>query len=176
MPRMPLKGKKLQNPSLPIEEESDEEEPYDSYIFENEQVEPDMSPLTRHEFETRIKSLVKSIRTVRELAQKDTQNKFESMEIALESALTNTKNLTIETAENFERSRKYQIYLYERGNDLEKYQNSLYERANNLEMKLRNWKILSKEYAIEYIPYIPLPDRHRRGGTRTTIANKYIVS
>ena len=176
MPRMPLKGKKLENPSIRIEEESDEQGPYDSFIFENEQVEADMSPLTRHEFETRIKSLVKSIRTVRELAQKDTQNKFESMEIALESAITNTNNLRIETAANFESSRQYQTYLYERGNDLAKYQNSLNERANNLEMKLRNWKILSKEYAIEYVPYKPLPDRHRRGGTRTTIANKYIVS
>ena len=143
--------------------------------MQGEQVEPDMSPLTRHEFETRIKSLVKSIRTVRELAQKDTQNKFESMEIALESAITNTKNLTIETAANFESSRQYQIYLNERGNNLAKQQNSLNERANNLEMKLRNWRILSKEYAIEYVPYIKLPPKHKRGGTRTTIANKYIV-
>ena len=157
--------------------------PYDSYIFENEQVEPDMSPLTRHEFDTIIKSLVKTIRTGREL----TQNKFESMEIALESAITNTKNLTIETAQNFEKSRQYQIYLNERGNTMVKGYNSLNERANNLEMKLRKRGYLSKEHAIDYVPYINLPDKHKRGApslptplslshkTRTTISNKYIV-
>ena len=159
--------------------------PYDSFIFENEQVEPDMSPLTRHEFSTLVTELKRDLdrinynatKRIRELIQKDneTQNKLESMKIALESAITNTKNLTIETAANFESSRQYQTYLYERGNDLAKYQNSLNERANNLEMKLRNWKILSKEYAIEYVPYIKLPPKHKRGGTRTTIANKYIV-
>ena len=150
--------------------------PYESYIFENEQVEPDMSPLTRHEFETSIKSLVQSIRWVSELAQTDTQNKFESMKIALESAITNTKNLRIETAANFESSRQYQTYLYERGNDLAKYQNSLNERANNLEMKLRKRGYLSKFHAIDYVPFIKLPDKSKYGGTRTTITNKYIVS
>ena len=134
-----------------------------------------MSPLTRHEFETRIKSLVKSIRGVRELAQTDTQNKFESMEIALESAITNTNNLRIETAANFESSRQYQTQLYERANTMKKGYNSLNERANNLEMKLRNWKILSKEYAIEYTPYIDLPTRHKRGGTKTTNTQEQII-
>ena len=49
-------------------------------------------------------------------------------------------------------------------------------RANNLEMKLRKKGYLSKQHAIDYVPYIKLPDKHKRGGTRTTIANKYIVS
>ena len=143
--------------------------------MQGEQVEPDMSPLTRHEFETTINRMAKNILSLQNIAEKDRQDKFEIMKNALESATTDTKNLRIETAANFESSRQYQTYLYERGNDLAKYQNSLNERANNLEMKLRNWKILSKEYAIEYVPYIKLPDRHKRGGTRTTISNKYIV-
>ena len=150
------------------------------------QVEPDMSPLTRHEFATSIQSLVKTIRTFRELTQKDireltqkdneTQKKIESMEIALKSAVTNSTDLRTETAENFERSEKYQNY-----------QNA---RANNLEKKLRKRGGLSKEHAIDYVPYINLPDKHKRGApslppplsvshrTRVhpTIANKYIVS
>ena len=150
--------------------------PYESYIFENEQVEPDMSPLTRHEFETTINRMVKNIISLQNIAEKDRQDKFEIMKNALESATTDTKNLRIETAANFESSRQYQTYLYERGNTMAKGYNSLNERANNLEMKLRNWKILSKEYAIEYVPYIRLPPKHKRGGTRTTIANKYIVT
>jgi len=60
-------------------------------------------------------------------------------------------------------------------------------RANNLEMKLRKRGYLSKEHAIDYVPYINLPDKHKRGApslptplslshqTRTTISNKYIV-
>ena len=63
-------------------------------------------------------------------------------------------------------------------------------RANNLEMKLRKKGYLSKQHAIDYVPYIKLPDKHKRGApppydpylanslshrTSTTIANKYTV-
>ena len=70
-------------------------------------------------------------------------------------------------------------------------------RANNLEMKLRKKGYLSTQHAIDYVPYINLPDKHKRGApppydpylgsiplfpsnslshrTRTTIANKYTV-
>ena len=75
-------------------------------------------------------------------------------------------------------------------------QETLYEnqrhdntRANNLEMKLRKKGYLSKQHAIDYVPYTNLPDKHKRGApppydpslgslshiTRTTIANKYTV-
>ena len=54
--------------------------------------------------------------------------------------------------------------------------NSLNERANNLEMKLRKRGYLSKFHAIDYVPFIKLPDKSKYGGTRTTITNKYIVS
>ena len=131
------------------------------------QVEPDMSPLTRHEFATSIQSLVKTIRTFRELTQKDireltqkdneTQKKIESMEIALNLQQQNTAT------------------LFKTTNDLGRDQNYQHARANNLEMKLRKRGGLSKEHAIDFVPYINLPDKHKRGGTRTTIANKYIV-
>ena len=100
--------------------------------------------------------------TYLEEKDKETQKKFESMEIALKSAVTNSTDLRTETAENFERSRQYQNYLY--------------ERANNLEMKLRKRGYLSKFHAIDYVPFIKLPDKSKYGGTRTTITNKYIVS
>ena len=148
--------------------------------MQGEQVEPDMSPLTRHEFATSIQSLVKTIRTFRELTQKDireltqkdneTQKKIESMEIALNLQQQNTAT------------------LFKTTNDLGRDQNYQHARANNLEMKLRKRGGLSKEHAIDYVPYINLPDKHKRGApspppplslshrTRTTIANKYIVS
>ena len=176
MSRMQLKGKKLQNPPLTIEEDPDEQGPYDSLIFENDQVEPDMSPLPRHEFETTINRMVKNILSLQNIAEKDRQDKFEIMKNAVESATTDTKKLRIETAANFESSRQYQTQLYERANTMTKGYNSLNERANNLEMKLRKRGYLSKFHAIDYVPFIKLPDKSKYGGTRTTITNKYIVS
>ena len=40
---------------------------------------------------------------------------------------------------------------------------------------LRDKGYLSKKHSIDIIPYKNLPPKHKRGGTRTTIANKYIV-
>ena len=101
------------------------------------------------------------IKTYLEEKDKETQKKFESMDIALKFAITDSTNLRTETAENFKVSRQYQTYLYERG--------------NNLEMKLRDKGFLSKVHSIDIIPYKNLPPKHKRGGTRTTISNKYIV-
>ena len=123
--------------------------------MQGEQVEPDMSPLTRHEFATLVTQLqnMNLTKRIKEFTQKDneTERKLEVIQLQLNM-------------------------LFKTTNDLGKDQNHQHARANNLEMKLRKRGGLSKEHAIDYVPYINLPDKHKRGGNRTTIANKYIVS
>ena len=138
-----------------------------------------MSPLTRHEFSTLVTELKRDLdrinynatKRIRELIQKDneTERKLESIQIQLNLQQQDTAT------------------LFKTTNDLGRDQNYQHARANNLEMKLRKRGGLSKEHAIDYVPYINLPDKHKRGApslptplslshrTRTTIANKYIV-
>ena len=125
-----------------------------------------MSPLTRHEFATLVTQLknMNLTKCIKEFTQKDneTERKLEVIQLQLNM-------------------------LFKTTNDLGKDQNHQHARANNLEMKLRKRGGLSKEHAIDYVPYINLPDKHKRGApslptplslshkTRTTISNKYIV-
>ena len=141
--------------------------------MQGEQVEPDMSPLTRHEFAELVTQLknMNLTKRIKEFTQKDneTERKLEVIQIQLNMVHKDTAT------------------LFKTTNDLGNDQNHQHARANNLEMKLRKWGFLSKEHAIDYVPYINLPDKHKRGApslpsprslshrTRTTIANKYIV-
>ena len=114
-----------------------------------------MSPLTRHEFATLVTQLqnMNLTKRIKEFTQKDneTERKLEVIQLQLNMLFKTTNDL---------------------GND----QNHQHARANNLEMKLRKRGYLSKFHAIDYVPFIKLPDKSKYGGTRTTITNKYIVS
>ena len=193
------------------EQDKQDVSPYDSYIFENEQVEPDMSPLTRHDFSTlatalklqcdnKIEQLKKQTiffdermneemnGTHKLINSNDQDNKtnFRAIDILINSLIQKDKD-TKSRQENLDKKIKdAQSYL----GDLALNQTHDNTRANNLEMKLRKKGYLSKQHAIDYVPYIKLPDKHKTGApppydpylanslshrTSTTIANKYTV-
>ena len=86
-----------------------------------------------------------SQKNIREIIQKDneTERKLEVQQVQLNMLHVETNNLAIDQS----------------------YQHA---RANNLEMKLRKRGYLSKEHAIDYVPYINLPDKHKRGAAPPT--------
>ena len=123
----------------------------------------------------------------------DNKSNFRTIDIVLDSLIQKDKD-TKSRQENLDKKIKdAQSYL----GDLALNQTHDNTRANNLEMKLRKKGYLSKQHAIDYVPYINLPDKHKRGApppydpylgsiplfpsnalshrTRTTIANKYTV-
>ena len=123
----------------------------------------------------------------------DNKNNLRAIDIVLDSLIQKDKD-TKSRQENLDKKIKdAQSYL----GDLALNQTHDNTRANNLEMKLRKKGYLSKQHAIDYVPYINLPDKHKRGApppyypylgsiplfpsnslshrTRTTIANKYTV-
>ena len=172
--------------------------------MQGEQVEPDMSPLTRHEFTTlatALKLQVNSLDSKFSRLNKTTIHDEKRMneEILTTHRLINSNdeysksNIRELERKEKETERKLEVIqshlqmLLKTTNELVKDQNHQHARANNLEMKLRKRGGLSKEHAIDYVPYINLPDKHKRGApslptplslshkTRTTIASKYIV-
>ena len=146
--------------------------PYDSYIFENEQVEPDMSPLTRHEFTTLATALKLQVNSLDSKFSRLNKTTIHDEKRMNEEILTTHRLIN----SNDEYSKSNIRELERKEKETERKLEIQHARANNLEMKLRKRGYLSKEHAIDYVPYINLPDKHKRGGTRTTIANKYIVS
>ena len=157
--------------------------PYDSYIFENEQVEPDMSPLTRHEFTTLATALKLQVNSLDSKFSRLNKTTIHDEKRMNEEILTTHRLIN----SNDEYSKSNIRELERKEKETERKLEIQHARANNLEMKLRKRGGLSKEHAIDYVPYINLPDKHKRGApslptplslshrTRTTIANKYIV-
>ena len=152
-----------------------------------------MSPLTRHEFTTlatALKLQVNSLDSKFSRLNKTTIHDEKRMneEILTTHRLINSNdeysksNIRELERKEKETERKLEVQqvqlnmLHVETNNLAIDQSYQHARANNLEMKLRKRGYLSKEHAIDYVPYINLPDKYKRGGTRTTIANKYIVS
>ena len=170
-----------------------------------------MSPLTRHEFTTLATALKLQVNSLdskfsrlnkttihdekrmneeiltthRLINSNDEYSKSNIRELIRKEKETEMKLEVIQIQLNM--VHKDTATLFKTTNDLGKDQNHQHARANNLEMKLRKRGGLSKEHAIDYVPYINLPDKHKRGApslptplslshqTRTTISNKYIV-
>ena len=158
--------------------------PYDSFIFENEQVEPDMSPLTRHEFTTLATALMLQVNSLDSKFSRLNKTTIHDEKRMNEEILTTHRLIN----SNDEYSKSNIRELERKEKETERKLEIQHARANNLEMKLRKRGYLSKEHAIDYVPYINLPDKHKRGApppydpslslshkTRTTISNKYIV-
>jgi len=163
--------------------------------MQSEQVEPDMSPLTRHEF-TELKKALQDLdskfsnfKTIDEYNAKQIDELIHYHHRIMHSENFNNKNNITELArQERETARKLediqsqlQTFL-QTTHMLANDQNHQHTRANNLEMKLRKRGGLSKEHSIDYVPFINLPDKHKRGAsfvyhrTRTTMTNKYILS
>ena len=131
-----------------------------------------MSPLTRHEFTTLATALMLQVNSLDSKFSRLNKTTIHDEKRMNEEILTTHRLIN----SNDEYSKSNIRELERKEKETERKLEIQHARANNLEMKLRKRGYLSKEHAIDYVPYINLPDKHKRGGTRTTIANKYIVS
>ena len=94
----------------------------------------------------------------------DNKSNFRAIDIVLDSLIQKDKD-TKSRQENLDKKIKdAQSYL----GDLAINQSHDNTRANNLEMKLRKKGYLSKQHAIDYVPYTKLPDKHKRGAPPPT--------
>ena len=146
-------------------------------------LEPDMSPLTRHEFTTLATALMLQVNSLDSKFSRLNKTTIHDEKRMNEEILTTHRLIN----SNDEYSKSNIRELERKEKETERKLEIQHARANNLEMKLRKRGYLSKEHAIDYVPYINLPDKHKRGApslptplslshkTRTTISNKYIV-
>ena len=151
--------------------------------MQGQQVEPDMSPLTRHEFTTLATALKLQVNSLDSKFSRLNKTTIHDEKRMNEEILTTHRLIN----SNDEYSKSNIRELERKEKETERKLEIQHARANNLEMKLRKRGYLSKEHAIDYVPYINLPDKHKRGApslptplslshkTRTTISNKYIV-
>ena len=142
-----------------------------------------MSPLTRHEFTTLATALKLQVNSLDSKFSRLNKTTIHDEKRMNEEILTTHRLIN----SNDEYSKSNIRELERKEKETERKLEIQHARANNLEMKLRKRGYLSKEHAIDYVPYINLPDKHKRGApslppplslshrTRTTIANKYIV-
>ena len=142
-----------------------------------------MSPLTRHEFTTLATALMLQVNSLDSKFSRLNKTTIHDEKRMNEEILTTHRLIN----SNDEYSKSNIRELERKEKETERKLEIQHARANNLEMKLRKRGYLSKEHAIDYVPYINLPDKHKRGApslptplslshrTRTTIANKYIV-
>ena len=142
-----------------------------------------MSPLTRHEFTTLATALMLQVNSLDSKFSRLNKTTIHDEKRMNEEILTTHRLIN----SNDEYSKSNIRELERKEKETERKLEIQHARANNLEMKLRKRGYLSKEHAIDYVPYINLPDKHKRGApslptplslshqTRTTISNKYIV-
>lgn len=142
-----------------------------------------MSPLTRHEFTTLATALKLQVNSLDSKFSRLNKTTIHDEKRMNEEILTTHRLIN----SNDEYSKSNIRELERKEKETERKLEIQHARANNLEMKLRKRGGLSKEHAIDYVPYINLPDKHKRGApslptplslshkTRTTISNKYIV-
>ena len=152
-----------------------------------------MSPLTRHEFTTLATALMLQVNSLDSKFSRLNKTTIHDEKRMNEEILTTHRLIN----SNDEYSKSNIRELERKEKETERKLEIQHARANNLEMKLRKRGYLSKEHAIDYVPYINLPDKHKRGApppydpylgsiplfpsnsishrTRTTIANKYNV-
>ena len=142
-----------------------------------------MSPLTRHEFTTLATALKLQVNSLDSKFSRLNKTTIHDEKRMNEEILTTHRLIN----SNDEYSKSNIRELERKEKETERKLEIQHARANNLEMKLRKRGYLSKEHAIDYVPYINLPDKHKRGApslptplflshkTRTTISNKYIV-
>ena len=142
-----------------------------------------MSPLTRHEFTTLATALKLQVNSLDSKFSRLNKTTIHDEKRMNEEILTTHRLIN----SNDEYSKSNIRELERKEKETERKLEIQHARANNLEMKLRKRGGLSKEHAIDYVPYINLPDQHKRGApslptplslshqTRTTISNKYIV-
>ena len=151
-----------------------------------------MSPLTRHEFTTLATALMLQVNSLDSKFSRLNKTTIHDEKRMNEEILTTHRLIN----SNDEYSKSNIRELERKEKETERKLEIQHARANNLEMKLRKRGYLSKEHAIDYVPYINLPEKHKRGApppydpslgsplfpsnplshrTRTTIANKYIV-
>ena len=142
-----------------------------------------MSPLSRHEFTTLATALKLQVNSLDSKFSRLNKTTIHDEKRMNEEILTTHRLIN----SNDEYSKSNIRELERKEKETERKLEIQHARANNLEMKLRKRGGLSKEHAIDYVPYINLPDKHKRGApslptplslshkTRTTISNKYIV-
>ena len=135
----------------------------------------EVQPVTRHDIDTLIMAVDFIDKKIEQLKKQTIYHdkRFEEDVLTIHSLInSNDQYNKTNIRELIQKDKETQSHL---GN-LAINQSHDNTRANNLEMKLRKRGYLSKFHAIDYVPFIKLPDKSKYGGTRTTITNKYIVS